>query len=96
MMSREDLMELIDLSKLTNLLGNVKQKEIVVKEKKAVCWKQVLAIVAAVAAVAGAAFALYRYFTRDMEDDFMDDFDDEEFFDEEDVTEKEEAEFEEE
>lgn len=95
-MSREDLMELVDLSKLTNLLGNVKQKEIVVKEKKTVCWKQVLVIVSVVAAVAGVAFALYRYFTRDMEDDFMDDFDDEDFFDEEETAEKEEVVFEEE
>lgn len=97
MMSKEDLMELIDLSKLTNLLGNVKQKEIIVKEEKGVCWKKVVAIIAAIAAVAGAAYAIYRYFHKDMEDEFMDDFDDDDLFDDDDEPEdKEETKFEEE
>ena len=99
MMSKEDLMELIDLSKLTNLLGNVKKKEIVVKEKKECCWKQVLCIVAVIAAIAGVAYAVYRYFNRDLEDEFMDDFedwDDDELFDEDETNNEEDVTFEEE
>ena len=95
MMSKEDLMELIDLSKLTSLLGNVNKKEIVVKEEKSVCWKKIVAIVAVIAAVAGVAYAIFRYFNRDMEDEFMDDFDDDDLFDDEPES-KEETEFEEE
>lgn len=76
MMSKEDLMELIDLSKLTNLVGNLNKKEIVVKEKKECCWKQILCVVAVIAAIAGVAYAVYRYFNRDLEDEFMDDFED--------------------
>ncbi len=76
MMSREDLLELIDVSRLTNFLNNLRSKEIVVTEKKKPCWKTIVAVVAVVAAVAGIAYALYRYFNRDMDDEFMDDFDD--------------------
>ena len=31
MMKKEDVMELIDLTKLTNMINNMKEKEIVVK-----------------------------------------------------------------
>ena len=83
--SKEDLMELIDVSKLTNLVGNVGKKEIVVKEKTS-CWKIVLGVVVGVAAVAGIAYAVYRYFNPDLDDEFMDDFEDwdqdEDMFDE--------------
>ena len=83
--SKEDLMELIDVSKLTNLVGNVGKKEIVVKEKTS-RWKIVLGVVVGVAAVAGIAYAVYRYFNPDLDDEFMDDFEDwdedEDMFDE--------------
>ena len=90
MMKKEDVMELIDLTKLTNMINNMKEKEIVVKEKHTCDWKKIACVVGVVAAVAGVAFAIYRYFKKDYEDEFMDDFDDwdddEDFF--EDYTEK--------
>ena len=33
MMKKEDVMELIDMTKLTNMINGLKDKEIVVKEK---------------------------------------------------------------
>ena len=76
MMKKEDVMELIDLTKLTNMINNMKEKEIVVKEKHTCDWKKIACVVGVVAAVAGVAFAIYRYFKKDYEDEFMDDFDD--------------------
>ena len=76
MIKKEDVLDLVDLSKLTNLLNGVKEKEIVVKEKKCVDWKKVACVVAVIAAAAGVAYAIYRYFKKDSQDAFMDDFDD--------------------
>lgn len=74
MIKRDDLTELIDVSKLKDLVSRVKKEEVV--EEKKCTWKCVLGVVAVVAAIGGIAYALYRYFTPDYEDEFMDDFDD--------------------
>ena len=76
MMKKEDVMELIDMTKLTNMINGLKDKEIVVKEKHTINWKKVACVVGVIAAVAGVAYAIYRYFKKDYEDEFMDDFDD--------------------
>lgn len=76
MMSREDLLELIDVSRLTNFFNDRMPKKVVVEEKKSFCWKGVVAMIIAVAAVAGIAYAIYRYFNRDTDEEFLDDFDD--------------------
>lgn len=75
-MSREDLMEHLDLSKLKQLINKSKKEVIVVKENKCCTWKKVLGVVAVLAAIGGVAYALYRYFHPKYEDEFMDDFDD--------------------
>lgn len=72
---KEDLMDLIDVSKLKNLISRAKKEEIVV-EKKCCPWKKILGVVAVLAAVGGAAYAVYRYFTAESDDEFLDDFDD--------------------
>ncbi len=75
---------LIDKAKLNELLGKKKEK----KCNPLVC---ILVIVAAVAAVAGIAYAVYRYLTPDYLEDFEDDFedveDDDDFFEDESVSE---------
>ena len=76
MMKKEDVMELIDMTKLTNMINGLKDKEIVVKEKHTINWKKVACVVGVIAAVAGVSYAIYRYFKKDYEDEFMDDFDD--------------------
>lgn len=75
MILKEDLMELIDVSKLKQLLNRNKKEEII-EENKCCPWKMILGIVAVAAAIAGIAFALYRYFASDYQDDLLDDFDD--------------------
>ena len=40
MMKKEDVMELIDMTKLTNMINGLKDKEIVVKEKHTINWKK--------------------------------------------------------
>ena len=62
MMKKEDVMELIDMTKLTNMINGLKDKEIVVKEKHTINWKKVACVVGVIAAVAGVAYAIYRYF----------------------------------
>ena len=76
MMKKEDVMELIDMTKLTNMINGLKDKEIVVKEKHTINWKKDACVVGVIAAVAEVAYAIYRYFKKDYEDEFMDDFDD--------------------
>ena len=66
---------MIDITKLTNMINGLKDKEIVVKEKHTINWKKVACVVGVIAAVAGVAYAIYRYFKKDYEDEFMDDFD---------------------
>ena len=75
MMKKEDVMELIDMTKLTNMINGLKDKEIVVKEKHTINWKKVACVVGVIAAVAGVAYAIYRYFKKDYEDDWDDDED---------------------
>jgi uncharacterized membrane protein YebE (DUF533 family) len=90
MIKKEDIMELIDLSKLTSLLDKVRGTEIVVTEKKSFDWKKLFAVIGVIAAVAGIAYAVYRYFSKDYEDEFLDDFDDDE--DEDDLFEDKDVE----
>jgi uncharacterized membrane protein YebE (DUF533 family) len=93
MIKKEDIMELIDLSKLTSLLDKVRGTEIVVTEKKSFDWKKLFAVIGVIAAVAGIAYAVYRYFSKDYEDEFLDDFDDEDeddLFEDKDVEDLEE------
>lgn len=86
LIKKEDIMDLIDLSKLTRLIDRVRGTEVVVKEKKTCDWKKIVAVIGVIAAVCGIAYALYRYFKKDYEDSFLDDFDDDDeddLFDEE-------------
>jgi hypothetical protein len=78
---KEDIMELIDLSKLTTLLDKVRgtETEVVVTQKKSIDWKKVLAVVALIAAVCAGIYAIYRYLNKDYEDEFLDDFDDDDY-----------------
>lgn len=92
MIKKEDIMELIDLSKLTSLLDKVRGTEIVVTEKKSFDWKKLFAVIGVIAAVAGIAYAVYRYFSKDYEDEFLDDFDDDEDEDEDDLFEDKDVE----
>ena len=62
--------EFIAETKLNDLLHK-KEAE---SQKNKVIW--VLAIIGAVAAVAGIAYAVYRFFTPDLLEEFEDDFDD--------------------
>ncbi len=75
MFKREDITELIDMSKLKDLLSRAKKEEVVVEKKKCP-WKCILGVALVIAAIGGIAYALYRYFSPDYEDEFMDDFDD--------------------
>ena len=72
----KNLEELLSVAKVSDMIG---KKE---KEENKIVWA--LAIIGAIAAVAGIAYAVYKYLTPD----YMDDFD-EDFFDDEelDVTE---------
>ncbi len=96
--NKEDLMELIDLSKLTNFVNKLRGREVVIVEEKKFDWKKLLAVVGVIALIAGAAYALYRYFTKDYEDEFLDDFEDEDVdlfeddLDEEEAAEEEKTE----
>lgn len=75
-MKKEDVLELVDLAKLTSLLEGLKGHEVIVRKKPAIDWKKVACIIAAIAAVCGAAYAVYRFIIRDRDEDFTDDFDD--------------------
>lgn len=93
MFSKEDLMEMVDLTKLTNFVNKLRGREVVVVEKKTFDWKKLFVVLGVIAAIAGAAYALYRYFSQDYEDEFLDDFEDEDddLF-EDDLDEEEETE----
>ena len=57
------------------------------KEKKSCPIVWILAIIGAVVAIAGIAYAVYRYFNAEVEDELEDDFDedfDDDFFEDED------------
>lgn len=79
-MFMKNLEEILNMSKVNDLLKKEEQKE---KAGNKVLW--VLAIIGAVAAVVAIAYAVYTYLTPDFYDDF-DDFDDDfddDFFDDE-------------
>lgn len=103
MISKEELADLIDVSKLKDMtaaLSNVKAIEalknlrkddvVVVEKKKCSWWKCLLVIVLVVAAIGGIAYALIKYFKPEYEDEFMDDIDDEFEDDDDDLFEDDE------
>lgn len=72
----------MSINKMEELVAALKKKEDE-QQKNTLLW--VLAIIGTVAAVAGIAFAVYRYFSPDLDDfeeEFEDDFDD--YFEDED------------
>ena len=69
----KNLDDLINVAKIQEL---VKREDPQARATRRVVW--VLAIIGAVAAIAGIAYAVYRYLTPDYLDDFDDDFFDEE------------------
>ena len=87
--SKDELAELIDTTKLKELSETLtsveralpsfgKKEEVVIVQKKKKCpWKKILTVIAIVGAICGIAFVVYKYFTSDYEDDFLDDIDDE-------------------
>ncbi len=80
-MSKDKLEEMINASKISNLLKKQDEQ----KMKTTIIW--VLAIIGTIAAVAAIAYAVHRFFTPDYLEDFEDDFEedfDEDFFDSED------------
>ncbi len=80
-MSKEDILEMIDVAKLASLVG--KDKTVVVKEEKNSCLKTILIIVGLVAVVAAIAAAVYYFFfTVEEWEDVWDDWD-EDFLDDE-------------
>ena len=80
----EELLEQVKGKDLKDLKELLNKKQVVVeKEKKCSPLLWILAIVGFVAAVAGIASAVYRYFTPDYLEDFEDeDYDDDDFEDE--------------
>ena len=66
-------------------IRNLKDDDVVVveKKKKGGFFKKLLIIALVVAAVCGIAYALFKYFKPEYEDEFMDDIDDE-FYDDDD------------
>ena len=79
----EKLSDLLEMAKVSDIIATKKEKE-----DNKIVWA--LAIIGAIAAVAGIAFAVYKYLTPD----YMDDFDDD-FFDEEEDTDVKEEDIEE-
>ena len=79
-MNTKKLEELLNSSALGDLIHKEEAKK---KKKKTVVW--VLAIVGAITAIAGVAYAVYRFFAPDYLDDFEDEFDEDDFFEDEDV-----------
>ena len=80
-MSTKKLEELLNTTALAELLHKEEEKKV---KKKA--WVWVFAIIGAVCAIGGIAYAVYRFFAPDCDDDFEDDFEDEfddDFFEEE-------------
>ncbi|MDD6429396.1 hypothetical protein [Candidatus Weimeria sp. HCP3S3_B5] len=84
-LTKDDLADLIDVSKLLRILdkpaslvrsrAEIKQKKKEKTDMKKLV-KGILITVGVVAVVCGIAYALYRYFTPDYDDAFDDDFDD--------------------
>ena len=75
----EELLEQVKGKDLKDLKELLNKKQVVVeKEKKCSPLLWILAIVGFVAAVAGIAYAVYRYFTPD----YLEDYDDDDFEDE--------------
>lgn len=86
----EDKLE--DLLAETKFNNFLKKKEVEEKKKPNVV-VIILAIIGALVAIAGIAYAAYRFFTPDGNDDFEDEFDDDfdnDFFDEDDDIEPQE------
>ena len=83
MSGMEKLSDLLEMAKVSDIIATKKEKE-----DNKIVWA--LAIIGAIAAVAGIAFAVYKYLTPE----YMDDFDDD-FFDEEDDTDVKEEDIEE-
>lgn len=85
----DKLEELLAETKFNNLL----RKEEIQEKKKANAFVIVLAVIGALVAVCGIAYAAYRFFAPDGNDDFEDEFEDEfdnDFFDEDDDIEPQE------
>lgn len=81
---------LIELAKLNEFLGKKEDKKEIEEKKSNTLWI-VLGIIAAVAVVAGIAYAIYRHCTPDYLDDFDEDFEDieeEDFFEDESLSEE--------
>lgn len=74
------------MSKIDELLEIVKSDKKDDKKKCPLFW--ILAIIGGVVAVAAIAYAVYRYFSAEVEDDLEDDFDDDfddDFFEDEEI-----------
>ncbi|MBR4026920.1 MAG: hypothetical protein IKJ01_05110 [Lachnospiraceae bacterium] len=80
------------MSKVEELLSTVKLNEILSKkEDKKLCTAgKILAVVGGIVLIGAAIYGIYRFFAPDYLDDFEDeledDFDDEDFFEDEDVV----------
>lgn len=97
MISKDDLANYFNVDKLKGLtdsisnlsaieaLRNLKEDDVVVveKKKKGGFFKKFLICTLVLAAVCGIAYALFKYFKPEYEDEFMDDIDDE-FYDDDD------------
>ena len=97
MISKEELGDLFDVSKLKDLMGafsnisaiealkNLKSDDVVIveKPKKKSKFKIFLWIILIIGAIGGIAYLLMQYFKPEYEDEFMDDIDDE-FYDDDD------------
>ena len=75
-MSKEDFTELMDWSKVKQLLNKSRKEVVIVKEKNGCVWEKILGVVLVLAGIAGIAYAIYRYLNPKYEDEFLDDFDD--------------------
>ncbi|MCR4611430.1 MAG: hypothetical protein K5644_05995 [Lachnospiraceae bacterium] len=99
MISKDELEELFDVSKLKDItsafsdlsaieaLKNLKKEDFAIiekpKKKKKSKFKIFLGILCALAAICGVVYLLLQYFKPEYEDEFMDDIDDE-FYDDDD------------
>ena len=80
MLDREDLYELVDLSKLA-IRTKKSYEEVKTMGDNKFSIKGLVIFAAVIAAIGGVVYAIYNYFKKDYDDEFMDDFDD---FDEDD------------
>jgi len=91
--SLEDLQDIIDNAKNTNLLNRLRKQEVVVTKKKCGL-KVVIIVLTALAVLSAVAYFVYNYLSSDDTDpevDFDDDFD-EEFFEDDAETDDEDEE----